>query len=93
MVEVASIDANQIEAMSAMLRGIVQALVDDPEAVSVSVITQGGESALRVQVAVSDLGKVVGKQGRTARSLRTILAAASMKLHHRFALEILELPK
>jgi hypothetical protein len=45
---------------------------------------------IRLRVAHQDIGKVIGKQGRTARSLRTILGAASMKLHHRFALDILE---
>ncbi len=52
--------------------------------------TENDSSVIRLRVAHDDLGKVIGKQGRTARSLRTILGAASMKLHHRFALDILE---
>jgi predicted RNA-binding protein YlqC (UPF0109 family) len=69
---------------------IVQALVDVPDAVSVEVIDDREVTMLRVRVAPQDIGKVIGKQGRTARSLRTILGAASMKLHHRFSLDILE---
>jgi len=54
------------------------------------VIEDRESTVLRVRVAPQDIGKVIGKQGRTARSLRTILGAASMKLHHRFSLDILE---
>jgi predicted RNA-binding protein YlqC (UPF0109 family) len=69
---------------------IVQALVDQPDGVSVELIEDRDATILRVRVAPQDIGKVIGKQGRTARSLRTILGAASMKLHHRFSLDILE---
>lgn len=69
---------------------IAQALVDDPASVRVEAIPEGDSTLLRLFVAPSDIGKVIGKQGRTARSLRTILSAASMKLHHRFALDIVE---
>jgi predicted RNA-binding protein YlqC (UPF0109 family) len=47
-------------------------------------------SVLKLRVAPSDIGKVIGKQGRTARSMRTILGAVSMKQHHRYTLDILE---
>ncbi len=47
-------------------------------------------TVLRLRVAAGDVGKVIGKQGRTARSLRTVLSAASMKLKHRFSLDIVE---
>lgn len=76
--------------MKQLIEEIVQALVDDPQSLAVDVITENDSSVIRVRVAHDDIGKVIGKQGRTARSLRTILGAASMKLHHRFALDIIE---
>jgi len=69
---------------------IAKALVDAPENVTVQAIQDGESTVLRLSVAPGDIGKVIGKQGRTARSLRTILAAASMKRKHRFALDIVE---
>ena len=69
---------------------IAQALVDDPAAVNVEVILDQDTAVLRLEVAPADVGKVIGKQGRTARSMRTILSAVSMKLHHRYTLDILE---
>lgn len=69
---------------------IAQALVDDPAAVKVEAIIDQDTAILRLEVAPSDVGKVIGKQGRTARSLRTILGAASMKHRRRFALDIVE---
>jgi predicted RNA-binding protein YlqC (UPF0109 family) len=78
------------ETMKQLIFEIVQALVDLPDAVSVELIEDRESTILRVRVAPQDIGKVIGKQGRTARSLRTILGAASMKLHHRFSLDILE---
>ena len=76
--------------MKQLILEIVQALVDQPDAVSVELIEDREATVLCVRVAPQDIGKVIGKQGRTARSLRTILGAASMKLHHRFALDIIE---
>ena len=76
--------------MQTLMTEIAQALVDTPEAVRVDAIKEAESTLLRLHVAPSDIGKVIGKQGRTARSLRTILSAASMKLHHRFALDIVE---
>ncbi|MGA2439007.1 MAG: KH domain-containing protein [Acidobacteriaceae bacterium] len=76
--------------MKHLIMEIVQALVDQPDGVSVELIEDRDATILRVRVAPQDIGKVIGKQGRTARSLRTILGAASMKLHHRFSLDILE---
>jgi hypothetical protein len=78
------------EKMKHLILEIVQALVDLPDAVSVELIEDHDSTILQVCVAPQDIGKVIGKQGRTARSLRTILGAASMKLHHRFSLDILE---
>ena len=66
------------------------ALVDDPDAVHIETYTDGDSAVLRLHVAPNDIGKLIGKQGRTARSLRTILGAASMKFHQRFALDIVE---
>jgi predicted RNA-binding protein YlqC (UPF0109 family) len=76
--------------MQVLMTEIVRALVDDPSAVTVEAIPDNDVTVLRLRVAPTDIGKVIGKQGRTARSLRTILGAASMKYRHRFALDIVE---
>jgi predicted RNA-binding protein YlqC (UPF0109 family) len=78
------------ELMKQLVLEIVKALVDQPENVSVEMIQDRESIVIRLRVAHQDIGKVIGKQGRTARSLRTILGAASMKLHQRFSLDILE---
>lgn len=82
-----------VSEMKTLILEIGRALVDEPEAVRVEVSTAGDSTALRLFVSPNDIGKVIGKQGRTARSLRTILSAASMKLHHRFSLDIVETAK
>lgn len=69
---------------------IARALVDAPDAVEVEAVNREESTVLRLKVAPQDVGKVIGKQGRTARSVRTILGAVSMKLHHRYTLDILE---
>ena len=69
---------------------MARALVDAPDAVEVQCVNGEDSTVVRLRVAPTDVGKVIGKQGRTARSMRTILAAVSMKLHHRYTLEILE---
>ena len=56
----------------------------------VEAISDQESTVLRLHVAQSDVGKIIGKQGRTARSLRTILSAASMKVHHRYSLDIID---
>jgi predicted RNA-binding protein YlqC (UPF0109 family) len=76
--------------MKQLIEDIAKALVDIPEEVSVSEVAGEQVTVLELKVAPSDLGKVIGKQGRTARSIRTILGAAGMKLNRRFTLEILE---
>ncbi len=76
--------------MRKLVEEIAKALVDEPEQVSVAAIESDEGTALELRVADGDLGKVIGKQGRTARSMRTILGAAGIKLHKRFTLEILE---
>jgi len=77
-------------AMKQLIEDIAKALVDIPEEVSVREVEGEQVTVLELKVAPSDLGKVIGKQGRTARSIRTILGAAGMKLSRRFTLEILE---
>jgi len=69
---------------------IARALVDEPGAVVVDAVERDENTVLRLRVAPADVGKVIGKQGRTARSMRTILGAVSMKHHHRYTLDILE---
>jgi Predicted RNA-binding protein (contains KH domain) len=76
--------------MKALVEDIAKALVDIPEEVAVKELDGEQVTVLELRVAPSDLGKVIGKQGRTARSIRTLLGAAGMKLNRRFTLEILE---
>jgi len=76
--------------MRSLVEQIARALVDEPEQVSVQAIDGEQVTVLELRVSPNDLGKVIGKQGRTARSIRTILSAAGMKLRKRFTLEILE---
>ena len=73
-----------------LVREIAQALVDAPEAVAVEQVSRDESTVLRLRVAPQDVGKVIGKQGRTARSVRTILSAVSIKLNRRYTLDILE---
>lgn len=73
-----------------LITAIARSLVDKPEEVSVSAASNETGTVLRLRVDPTDVGKVIGKQGRTARSLRTILGAVSVKLHHRYSLEIVE---
>jgi uncharacterized protein len=76
--------------MKELVEDIAKALVDIPEEVKVREVEGEQVTVLELRVAPSDLGKVIGKQGRTARSVRTLLGAAGMKLNRRFTLEILE---
>jgi predicted RNA-binding protein YlqC (UPF0109 family) len=76
--------------MQELITIIAKALVDAPDDVVVNVVEGEQTTVLELRVAPSDLGKVIGKQGRTARAVRTILGAAGMKLRKRFVLEILE---
>jgi len=73
-----------------MLELIARALVDKPDNVSVHAIQGDHSSILELTVDPSDLGKVIGKKGRTAKSIRTLLGAVSTKFDHRYSLEILE---
>ena len=76
--------------MRDLVEDIAKALVDIPEEVGVREVQGEQVTLLELRVAPSDLGKVIGKQGRTARSLRTLLVAAGTKLNQRFTLDILE---
>jgi predicted RNA-binding protein YlqC (UPF0109 family) len=71
-----------------LVAGMAKALVDFPDDVDVKAAPENDGTVLMLRVAPADLGKVIGKQGRTARSIRTILGAASMKAHHRYSLDI-----
>ena len=76
--------------MKDLITYIAKALVDKPEEVVVTEIEGEQTSVLELKVAKEDLGKVIGKQGRTARAMRTILSAASTKINKRSVLEIIE---
>jgi len=73
-----------------MIEEVARALVDQPDAVQVIEVQGEQTTVLELRVAPDDLGKVIGKQGRTARAMRTLLAAAGMKHQKRAVLEILE---
>ncbi len=76
--------------MKDLIAYIAKALVDKPEEVVVTEIEGEQTSVIELKVAKEDLGKVIGKQGRTARAMRTILSASSTKLKKRSVLEIIE---
>ncbi len=76
--------------MKDLITYVAKALVDSPEQVSVEEVEGNQTSVLELKVAKEDLGKVIGKQGRTARAMRTILSAASAKIKKRTVLEIIE---
>ena len=74
----------------ALIEQVAKAIVDAPDQVTVDAIEEDGENVLELKVAETDLGRVIGKSGRTARALRTLLSAAGLKLHKHYTLEILE---
>ena len=76
--------------MKELIKHIAQSLVDNPDKVEVTEIISEQSSVIELRVAKEDMGKVIGKQGRMAQSIRTILSAASAKTHKRAGLEILE---
>ena len=73
-----------------LIEQVAKAIVDAPDQVTVDAIEEDGENILELKVAEADLGRVIGKSGRTARALRTLLSAAGLKLHKHYTLEILE---
>ncbi len=76
--------------MKDLIKYIAQALVDHPEAVEVFEVEGKQTSVIELKVAKDDIGKIIGKQGRTARAIRTILSAASAKIKKRSVFEIIE---
>ena len=81
---------NHVENMVQLITSIARSLVDAPEEILVEAVEDGDGVLLRLRLAADDVGKVIGRQGRTARSLRTILGAASMKVKQRYSLDIVE---
>lgn len=77
-----------LESAAALIRINIQALVDDESTVDVELLANGNAHTLRVMVANTDIGKVIGKQGRTARAIRTILGAHAQKIHTSIGLDI-----
>jgi predicted RNA-binding protein YlqC (UPF0109 family) len=76
--------------MKELIEYIAKSLVDNPEEVSVTELEGEQTSMIELRVAKEDMGKIIGKQGRTAMAIRTILGAASTKMKRRSVLEILE---
>jgi uncharacterized protein len=76
--------------MRIMIEQIAKALVDEPAQVSVNPVEEDGETVLELTVGPNELGRVIGKQGRTARAMRNLLSAAGLKFNKRYVLEILE---
>ena len=69
---------------------VVKALVDDSDAVDVREIDRNGTTRIEVRVAQPDMGKVIGKQGRTVRALRSLVYAAGLKQNRRYVLDVVE---
>ena len=76
--------------MKALVEEIAKALVNQPDAVEVESQDVNGATALRLKVAPADLGKIIGRQGRTARSIRVLVGAAALKKNQRCTLDIAE---
>ena len=76
--------------MDELVRYIAKQLVDDPDAVTVEVKEDGEYTVLELHVAPSDMGKVIGKQGRIAKAIRTVVKAASVRDGRKYSVEIVE---
>jgi predicted RNA-binding protein YlqC (UPF0109 family) len=76
--------------MNELIAMIARALVDRPADVHVSEFDEEGDTVLELEVAPEDIGKIIGRQGRTVRALRSLLGAAGMKQRRRYVLEVLE---
>jgi len=83
-------EARSVGELAQLIHSIAKALVDLPEQVEVNEIIGENTTVIELKVAKEDLGKIIGKQGRTARAVRTILNGASTKLKKRTVLEIVE---
>ena len=79
-----------MDKLKELVTHIAQSLVDNPEKVEVREVTGEQTAVLELKVAQEDLGKIIGKQGKTAKAIRTILGAAAAKMRRRAVLEILE---
>ena len=76
--------------MKELIEFVAKSLVDDPDAVEVHAVEREQATILELEVAPPDLGKVIGRQGRTARAIRALLAAAGQKTRRRYSLDILD---
>jgi predicted RNA-binding protein YlqC (UPF0109 family) len=76
--------------MEELIEFIAKSLVDDAEAVNTHVYDRGDQTIVELEVASNDLGKVIGRQGRTARAMRTLLSAAGQKTRRRYTLDIVD---
>ena len=76
--------------MEELIEFIAKSLVDDADAVNAHVYDRGDQTVVELEVAQADLGKVIGRQGRTARAMRTLLAAAGSKTRRRYTLDIVD---
>lgn len=80
-----------IASMVQLVMSIARSLVDAPDEISVEALEEGDGVLLRLTIPAGDVGKLLGRQGRTARSLRTVLTAASIKAKQNYTLDIVEL--
>ena len=76
--------------MCDLIELVAKSLVDDPDAVRIRSVEREGTTVLELEVAPADLGKVIGRQGRTVRALRTLLTAAGQKTRRRYTLDIID---
>ena len=76
--------------MAELLEWLAKRLIDDPEAVRVDTVEEADVTILQLRVAPEDIGKVIGRQGRIARALRTVVRASGARSHRRVVLEIVE---
>jgi predicted RNA-binding protein YlqC (UPF0109 family) len=76
--------------MEELIEFVAQSLVDEPDAVNTHVYNRGEQTIVELEVAENDLGKVIGRQGRTARAMRTLLSAAGRKTRRRYTLDIVD---
>ena len=76
--------------MEELLKSIVLALVDNPDEISVTTVEKDGETILELKVAPTDMGKVIGKQGRIAKAIRVVVKAAGSKENKSFGVEIVQ---
>ena len=76
--------------MEELIEFVAKSLVDDAEAVNAHVYNRGDQTIVELEMAQADLGKVIGRQGRTARAMRTLLSAAGQKTRRRYTLDIVD---